>query len=152
MWGAVVKMVLDVFVMLGFYVFFWRSFDLVSVAAFLTVVGYSVNDTIVIYDRIREAMLTRGGGDMVRVVNQSLSETFSRTMNTSITTVASLGGILVFGSGQIWDFAMATTIGVVAATLSSTFVASSFVIWLDQKNRSPRESSPRQGQPSPSKA
>ncbi|MFK7871713.1 MAG: protein translocase subunit SecD [Oligoflexales bacterium] len=133
--GAVVKMVLDVCVMLGFYTFFWRSFDLVSVAAFLTVVGYSVNDTIVIYDRIREAMQQRGAGDMVKLVNQSLSETLSRTLNTSITTVASLGGILIFGSGQIWDFAMATTIGVVTATLSSTFVASSFVIWLDQREK-----------------
>ena len=129
--GAIVKMFLDIFVMLGFYVFFWISFDLVGVAAFLTVVGYSVNDTIVIYDRIRENLVLHPRRSLRENINFSLNETLSRTINTSITTIVSLVGILIFGTGQIWNFAMAMGIGVLVATFSSTFIASSFVIWLE---------------------
>lgn len=127
--GAVIKMVLDVFLVLGFYVVFWRTFDLTSVAAFLTVVGYSVNDTIVIYDRIRENIANNARRSLLDNINISLNETLTRTLNTSLTTVAALVGILVFSTGQLWTFAMAMSIGVVVATVSSTFVASSFLIW-----------------------
>ena len=128
--GAVIKMTLDVFVVLAFYAFFRITFDLTSVAAFLTVVGYSVNDTIVIYDRIRENLAESARRGLKDNINISLNETLSRTINTSVTTVAALVGILIFGSGQIWNFAMAMTIGVIVATLSSQFIASSFVLWL----------------------
>jgi preprotein translocase SecF subunit len=128
--------------MLGFYVFFWASFDLVAVAAFLTVVGYSVNDTIVIYDRIRENMIDFPRRTLWENINISLNETLSRSINTALTTVISLGGILIFASGQIWYFAMAMTIGIVVATLSSVFVASSFVIWLQNwKQKSNKDGS-----------
>ncbi len=130
--GAVVKMTMDIFIMLGFYIFFRRTFDLTSVAAFLTVVGYSVNDTIVIYDRIRENLLTHAKRDLRQNINTSLNETLSRTINTSVTTLLALSGILIFGTGQIWNFAMAMALGVLIATLSSTFVASSFVIWTEK--------------------
>ena len=130
--GAVVKMALDICIMLGFYVFFWRTFDLTSVAAFLTVVGYSVNDTIVIYDRIRENITGNAKRGLSQNINISLNETLSRTINTSVTTILALSGILVFGTGQIWNFAMAMALGVLVATLSSTFVASSFVIWSEK--------------------
>ena len=130
--GAVVKMFLDVFVMLGFYVFFSRTFDLTSVAAFLTVVGYSVNDTIVIYDRIRENLTQHARRSLPENINASINETISRTLNTSLTTVGALIGILIFGTGQIWNFAMAMTVGVIVATISSTFIASSFVLWLEK--------------------
>ena len=128
--GAFIKMFLDIFVMLGFYAFFQVSFDLVSVAAFLTVVGYSVNDTIVIYDRIRENFLNHPRRPLVENIKMSINETLSRSVNTSLTTIVSLMGILVFASGQIWSFAMSMTIGVVTATLTSILVAPSFVIWL----------------------
>ncbi|MDB2447375.1 protein translocase subunit SecD [bacterium] len=127
--GAVVKMILDVFLVLGFYVLFWRTFDLTSVAAFLTVVGYSVNDTIVIYDRIRENLTNNGRRSLIDNINISLNETLTRTLNTSVTTVAALLGILIFCTGQLWTFAMAMAIGVIVATVSSTFVASSFLVW-----------------------
>ena len=129
--GAVIKMFLDILIMLGFYVFLDASFDLVAVAAFLTVVGYSVNDTIVIYDRIRENLIDHPRRSLKENINISLNETLSRTINTSITTIASLLGILYFGTGQIWSFAMAMAIGVFVASLSSTFVASSFILWLE---------------------
>ena len=135
--GALIKMFLDIFVMLGFYVFFWASFDLVAVAAFLTVVGYSVNDTIVIYDRIRENLLAHPRRNLRDNINISINESLARSINTSLTTVISLTGILVFASGQIWTFAMSMTIGVIVATLSSIFIASSFVLWFEawKKNK-----------------
>lgn len=144
--GAVVKMFLDIFLLLGFYVFFGASFDLVAVAAFLTVVGYSVNDTIVIYDRIRENMIDNPRLSLKENINNSLNETLSRTINTSLTTVVALVGILIYGAGDIWYFAMAMAIGVVVATLSSTFVASSFILWSEEwrskrQNRSPLKAS-----------
>jgi protein-export membrane protein SecD/preprotein translocase SecF subunit len=148
--GAVIKMIQDVFIMFGFYIFFNRSFDLTSVAAFLTVVGYSVNDTIVIYDRIRENLSTHPKRSMLENINTSLNETLTRTINTSITTVVALTGILIFGSGQIWNFAMAMTIGVIAATLSSQFIASSFILW-SEKWKKDRAAKGR-GRPATSKA
>lgn len=136
--GAVYKMLQDVFVILGFYVFFQRSFDLTSVAALLTVVGYSVNDTIVIYDRIRENLTLNPRRKLYENINISLNETLTRTINTSVTTIIALGGILVFGTAQIWNFAAAMAIGVLAATLSSTFIATSFILWSEgwKKTRS----------------
>ena len=130
--GAVVKMFLDIFIMLGFYVFFGASFDLVAVAAFLTVVGYSVNDTIVIYDRIRENIEAFPRQSLKENINISLNETLSRTINTSLTTMISLLGILIFAKGAIWEFAMAMGIGVFVATCTSTFVSSSFIVWLEK--------------------
>lgn len=134
--GLVVKMVQDVVVMLSFYAFFWRSFDLTAVAAMLTVIGYSVNDTIVIYDRIRENLTLHPRRVMYDNINVSLNETLGRSINTSLVTILSLIGLLVFGSGQIWDFAMAMVMGVISATISSTFTASSAVLWFERfKNR-----------------
>ena len=135
--GAVLKMIVDVFIVMGFYIFFHRSFDLTSIAALLTAVGYSVNDTIVIYDRIRENLNTNPRRKLSENINISLNETLSRTINTSVTTLFALCGILIFGTAQIWNFAAAMGIGVIAATLTSTFVASSLVLWFErwQKNR-----------------
>ncbi|SMF22163.1 protein translocase subunit SecD [Pseudobacteriovorax antillogorgiicola] len=134
--GAVYKMLQDVFVILGFYLFFQRSFDLTSVAALLTVVGYSVNDTIVIYDRIRENLTLNPRRKLYENINISLNETLTRTINTSITTIVALIGILLFGTAQIWNFAAAMAIGVLAATLSSTFIATSFILWSEKWRKS----------------
>lgn len=130
--GAVFKMAQDIFVIMGFYVFFGRSFDLTSVAALLTVVGYSVNDTIVIYDRIRENLIEKPRNSLFDNINISVNETLTRSINTSVTTIIALAGILVFASSQIWNFAAAMAIGVIAATLSSIFLATSFVLWLEK--------------------
>lgn len=129
--GAVIKMLNDLIFTVAFYVFFWRSVDLTAIAAFLTVIGYSVNDTIVIYDRIRENLVAHPKRALPENVNLSLNETLTRSINTSVVTLVSLIGILVFCSGQIWNFAMAMAVGVVSATLSSTFLASSSVIWFE---------------------
>ena len=130
--GAAYKMFQDVFVILAFYLVFQRSFDLTSVAALLTVVGYSVNDTIVIYDRIRENLALNPRRTLTDNINISLNECLARTINTSVTTLIALAGILFFGSAQIWNFAAAMALGVIAATLSSTFVATSFILWSEK--------------------
>lgn len=130
--GAGIKMVIDVGLLLGFYLFFGRTFDLTSVAAFLTIVGYSVNDTIVIYDRIRENLALHGKRRLDENINASLNETLTRSVNTSMTVVLSLLGIIFYGTGQLWDFAMAMVIGVVIVSLTSVFIASSFVLWSER--------------------
>ena len=130
--GAVLKMVQDVFIIMGFYIFFQRSFDLTSVAALLTAIGYSVNDTIVIYDRIRENLSLNPRRTLYENINFSINETLTRTINTSLTTIVALSGILIFASSQIWNFAAAMVLGVISATLTSTFLASAILLWMEK--------------------
>lgn len=130
--SLVIKMLVDCAVVLGFYFYFGASFDLTSVAGFLTIAGYSVNDAIVIFDRIRENLEGNSKKSFFELVNISLNETLGRSINTSIVTLVSLTGILVFCSGSIWNFAMSMAIGVIAATLSSTFVATWAVVIMEK--------------------
>jgi SecD/SecF fusion protein len=130
--GAIIKMVHDGFIMLAFYAFFGRSFDLTSIAASLTVIGYSVNDVVVIYDKIRENLGRGGRMSLLELINLSVNQTLTRSLNTSLVTLLSLTGLLVLGTGQIWNFAMAMAVGVIAATYSSTFVATASVYWFSR--------------------
>lgn len=127
--GAMAKMVQDVFCVLAFYLFFQRSFDLTAVAGVLTVVGYSVNDVIVIYDRIRENIVAFPRRNLYDNINIALNETLARSINTSVASMVSLIGILIFGTSQILNFAIAMMIGIVSATITSSFLATSFVLW-----------------------
>jgi len=135
--GALLKMIFDVSMVLAFYVFFQVPFDLTAVAGVLTVIGYSVNDVIVIYDRIRENIQGFARRSLLENINVSLNETLTRSINTSITTMVSLAGILIFGTSQILYFAMAMVIGIIAATVSSTFVATTGILLFEkwQKNK-----------------
>jgi protein-export membrane protein SecD/preprotein translocase SecF subunit len=130
--GAMAKMVQDVFCVLAFYLFFQRSFDLTAVACVLTVVGYSVNDVIVIYDRIRENITNFPRRNLYDNINVALNETLARSINTSVASIVSLVGILFFGTSQILNFAMAMAVGIVSATLTSSFLATSFVLWSEE--------------------
>ncbi len=130
--GSAIKMIVDLLVVMGFYAYFRRSFDLTSVAALLTVAGYTVNDTVVIYDRIRERLTLFPALKLRENVNTAVNETLSRSINTSICTLLSLIGIIVFGTASIWNFAAAMAVGVFAATYSSTFLATSSVLWFEQ--------------------
>ena len=153
--GVLIKMFIDVFFVLAFYQLFWRSFDLTSVAAFLTIIGYSVNDTIVIFDRIRENMGSHARRPLLENINISLNETLTRSLNTSGVTLVSLFGIMIFGSGQIWNFAAAMAIGIVAATLTSTFVASFSLVWFDHwyaKRAAKKSTQNRQVQGAPARS
>ena len=99
----------------------------------LTIVGYSINDTIVVYDRIRENMGKYRGKDFPTVINMSINETLSRTVLTSGATALSLIGLLFFSVGSIWDFAAAMMVGIVTGTYSSIYIASPVTIWLEEQ-------------------
>jgi SecD/SecF fusion protein len=130
--GAVLKLIPDVCGMLAFYFIFWRSFDLTAVAALLTGIGYSVNDAIVVFDRIRERLHIDSGKSFAEQINVSLNECLVRTINTSVTTNLSLVGIIVFGPDSIRNFALAMTVGILGATLTTNFVGSSYLLWVDR--------------------
>jgi protein-export membrane protein SecD/preprotein translocase SecF subunit len=133
--GAIAKMLVDVSIVVGFYSLGWISFDLTSIAALLTVIGYSINDVIVIFDRVRENFVMNPRRSVSENVNISINETLTRAINTSISTFVSLLGILFLGSGSIWNFAAAMTVGVVAATMSSMYIACPFIVWTEQFKR-----------------
>ena len=122
--GAVVGLLHNVLITLGIYCLLGRQLTMTSIAALLTVVGYSVNDTIVVFDRIRETRKLRAGRLDAAVVNESINATLSRTLLTSLTTLLSVAMLMVFGGGAIFDFALAIFVGVVAGTYASAFIAS----------------------------
>ncbi len=121
--GAVVGLLHNLLLTVGIYSLFGRQLTMTSIAALLTVLGYSVNDTIVVFDRIRETRKLRGGRLDAGVVNESINATLARTLLTSLTTLLSVSMLMIFGGGAIFDFALALFIGVVAGTYSSAFIA-----------------------------
>ncbi|MBI5069703.1 MAG: protein translocase subunit SecF [Deltaproteobacteria bacterium] len=131
--GVIIALVHDAIITLGFFAFSGREFNLTSVAVILTVVGYSVNDTVVVYDRIRENQGKLGGKRLGDIVNISINEVLGRTFLTSLATALSLVGLLVFGVGTIWDFSMAMLIGIVSGTYSTWFIAAPMTIWLEER-------------------
>jgi protein-export membrane protein SecD/preprotein translocase SecF subunit len=132
--GAVLKLIPDVCAMLGFYLVFWRTFDLTAVAALLTGIGYSVNDVIVVFDRIREHMSAPGGErkSFAQIINTSINESLTRTINTSVVTNLSLVGIIIFGPESIRNFALAMSAGIISATLTTNLVGSGYLLWIDK--------------------
>ena len=128
--GSVVALVHDVLITLGVFSLFQFDFDLPVLAALLAVIGYSLNDTIVVFDRIRENFRKIRKGSSEAVVNTSLNETFSRTVVTSVTTLIVLLALALIGGEIIHGFALALIIGVVIGTYSSIFVASTTILAL----------------------
>jgi preprotein translocase subunit SecF len=128
--GAVLALVHDVLITLGFFSLLAIEFDLTVLAALLAVIGYSLNDTIVVSDRIRENFRKIRKGDAIKVINISLTETLGRTLVTSLTTLLVLMALAVFGGEMIHGFALALIVGVVVGTYSSIYVAASSLILL----------------------
>lgn len=126
--GAVLALAHDVFIVLGLFAIFQWTFDLTVLAALLAVIGYSLNDTIVVSDRIRENFRRVRKGAPIDVINTSLNQTLGRTMVTSMTTLFVLLALLLAGGEVIRGFALALTIGVVVGTYSSIFVAASVLL------------------------
>ncbi len=126
--GAVAALVHDVAITLGFFSLTGRGLTLPVIAALLTIVGYSLNDTIVIYDRIREDRRKLYGKSFVDIVNTSLNESLSRTIVTSLTTLLVVLCLFIFGGEVIKDFAFALMVGIVVGTYSSIYVASPLVV------------------------
>ncbi len=133
--GAIVALLHDVLITIGIYCLFGRQLSLPIVAALLTIVGYSVNDTIVVFDRIREDIkLMKGKASYREIANLSINQTLSRTVLTSLTTLLTVTMLLLFGGGAINDFALALFIGIIVGTYSSIFVATPVVLlWHKEK-------------------
>ncbi len=128
--GSVAALVHDVLITLGFFSLFAIEFDLSVLAALLAVIGYSLNDTIVVYDRIRENFRRVRKGTPVEVMNISINQTISRTLMTSLTTLLVLIALFLLGGEIIHGFALALIVGVVVGTYSSIYVASAAALAL----------------------
>ena len=126
--GAVTALVHDVVIVVGAFSVFQWTFNLPELAALLAVIGYSLNDTIVVSDRVRENFRTVRRGTPVEIVNRSLNQTLGRTLVTSLTTLLVLGALLIAGGEQISGFATALAIGVVVGTYSSIYVAANVLL------------------------
>ncbi|HEX7668828.1 MAG TPA: protein translocase subunit SecF [Polyangiaceae bacterium] len=131
--GAVISMAHDALVTLGVLIALRREINLTTVAAILTVVGYSVNDTVIVYDRVRENFGLMRGATFESIINHSISEMLGRTILTSSTVVMSLLAFFIWGTGPLKDFSLALIVGVVLGTYSSVYVALPFTWWLDVK-------------------
>jgi preprotein translocase subunit SecF len=143
--GAILALVHDVLITLGVFSVFGREIDLPIIAAFLAIIGYSLNDTIIVYDRIRENMGKYAKDGFGQVVNRSINETLSRTILTSGTTLLVVISLFVFGGGVIHNFAFALLVGVVVGTYSSIFVASPLLIFWEDYKRNRRSPAPAKG-------
>jgi len=133
---AILALIHDVSVTIGVYAILNREINISTIAAILTIIGYSLNDTIVVFDRIRENTPMTGKLGYSRVVNNSINATLSRSINTSITTLFPVILLLILGTTALKDFALALTVGIISGTYSSIFFASPIlVVW---NNRFPR--------------
>ncbi len=129
--GAVVALIHDVLIVLGVFALFGLDFDLTVLAAVLAVIGYSLNDSIVVADRIRENFRIIRTDDPLKVMNTSINQTLSRTLATSATTLLVLLALLFLGGEMIHNFALALTIGVAVGTYSSIYVATNTLLALN---------------------
>ncbi|NOD91887.1 protein translocase subunit SecF [Ruegeria sp. HKCCD4884] len=131
--GAVAALVHDVILTIGIFSELQIRFDLAIIAALLTIVGYSLNDTVVVFDRVRENLRKYKKKDLKEVLNISINETLSRTVMTSVTTLLALISLYVLGGDVIRGFVFAMIWGVIVGTYSSVFVASTILLWLGVK-------------------
>ena len=129
--GAVMALIHDVLITVGVFSFFQITFDLAVLAAILAVVGYSLNDTIVIFDRIRENFRSMRRAETLDILNTSITQTISRTMITSSTTLMVLLALYIMGGQSLEGFSSALIIGVLIGTYSSIFIASTSIFYLD---------------------
>jgi preprotein translocase subunit SecF len=133
--AAIIALVHDVLITMGAFSIFDKEFTLVIVAAFLTIIGYSLNDTIVVFDRIRENLRRRGKNTLAQTINISINQTLSRTLLTSGTTLLVVVALFFFGGEIIHDFSFALLVGVLVGTYSSIFIASVFLVFWDSQRR-----------------
>ena len=136
--AAIIALIHDVLVTMGAFSLADKEFTLVIVAAFLTIIGYSLNDTIVVFDRIRENMRRKGKTSFADVINMSINQTLSRTILTSGTTLLVVVALFFRGGEIIHDFSFALIVGVVVGTYSSIFIASVFLVYWENRTISKR--------------
>jgi len=155
--GAVVALAHDVAVVLGYWVVTGREFNLTSIAVLLTALGYSVNDTIVVFDRVREVLARKNGKSLLENINIATNEALGRTIITSLVTGLSLVGLMIFTSGSLFDFAAAMLVGIIAGTYSSVFVAGPVAIgvehWMEKREAQKKAiAAATAGKPAPKRA
>jgi len=144
--GAIIALLHDVLITLGAFSITGREIDLPIIAAFLAIIGYSLNDTIIVYDRIRENYGKHQKLGFGEVVNRSINETLSRTILTSGTTLLVVLALFIFGGGVIHNFAFAMLVGILVGTYSSIFVASPLLIlWQDMRSGGQKKTTTVQG-------
>jgi SecD/SecF fusion protein len=127
--GAIVALLHDVLMTVGMFALFGRELTLTMIGAVLTIAGYSINDTIVVYDRIREGLASGRRGTIEEIMNSSINQTLSRTILTSTVTLIPILCLFFFGGAVLRDFSLAIIIGVIVGTYSSIFIASPIVLW-----------------------
>ncbi len=143
--GAVLAILYDALIMIGFIVWTRMEFNTSTLAAILTILGYSINDTIVIFDRIREDRRILPNEPFVNVLNKSINETLGRTIITTVTTMLAVLAIFFFTTGSMRDFALALLVGMVSGVYSTIFIATNFVsFWTasSEKRKKEKESAP----------
>lgn len=128
--GAIIGLMHDVIVTLGVVSWFQIQFDLTVLAAVLAIIGYSLNDSIVIFDRIRENFRLLRNTALIDNINISTTQTLLRTLATSISTLVAVAALLFFGGDNLWGFALALTVGITAGTFSSIYISSIALLWL----------------------
>jgi preprotein translocase subunit SecF len=126
--GAIVALIHDVIITIGIFSLFDKEFTLPVIAALLTIIGYSLNDTIIVFDRIRENLRKHHKQSLGFIINRSVNETLSRTILTSLTTLIVVVALFILGGGLIHDFAFALLVGIVVGTYSSIYVASPILL------------------------
>ncbi|HJK87599.1 MAG TPA: protein translocase subunit SecF [Candidatus Megaira endosymbiont of Hartmannula sinica] len=131
--GVVLALIHNIIISLGFTSMFELDFNLTTIAALLTIIGYSVNDSVVIYDRIRENIIKIGSKKLSIVINKSVKETLRRTMITSITTLVANGALIFYGVDVIQSFSLIVFVGIVVGTYSSIFLSSQMLVLFNFK-------------------
>ena len=131
--GGIVALAHDAFITVGAFALTWKEFNLTTIAAILTIVGYSINDTIVVFDRVRERVALFRDEPVEITANQALNDTLSRTILTSGTTLLSVIATYVMGSGTIEDFSFALIVGITVGTYSSIFIATPVFLWVNTR-------------------
>ncbi len=140
--GAVLALFHDTIIVLGIFIVFQKEFDLTVLAAILALIGYSNNDTIIVFDRVREMMKMHPGKKIEEIVNMSINQTLARTIMTSLTTFMTVVALYIFGGPVLEPFAFALMCGIVVGTYSSVFIASSMVIFMTHYNEKKNRSGP----------
>ena len=135
--AAILALAHDILSTVGLFALTAFEFNLATVAAILTIAGYSINDTVVVFDRVRENLRRYKSYEVADIINKSLNETLSRTVMTSVTTLLALGAIAIFGGAVLRDFALAMIWGVLIGTYSSIFVAVGFLSLFDIRHQEP---------------
>ncbi len=134
--GGIFALIHDAFLTFGFYAFTGLEFNLTSIAAILTIIGYSINDSVVIYDRIRDDLRNHKKMDLAKLINLSTNSTLSRTILTSGVTLVSLLALMIFGGEALFSFSCATFFGILVGTYSSIYISAPILLYFDPRQKS----------------